>query len=206
MFRPTWPSSSVGCFIFICLKESASLLFSAFFTWSHSACFHLCFVLALFSFVNFVVSLRVCLSACSFFVVCLFCLHADGTITCTTHWTIQCIRRLKYSIKSLVVWNPNYLQTYSCFLFSACPVTRPLFVVYTTHILIACLTLTSTVRWPPRPSLLPRWLPAARLLLLPAACCWHILSCIHIRYSIHHFLKCCIRYIAYPNYMNIKHL
>jgi hypothetical protein len=29
----------------------------------------------LFSFVIFVVSLRVCLSTCSFFVVCLFCGH-----------------------------------------------------------------------------------------------------------------------------------
>jgi hypothetical protein len=29
---------------------------------------------------------------------------------------------------------------------------------------------------------------------------------IHIRYSIHHFLKCCVRYVAHPNYINIKHV
>jgi hypothetical protein len=44
------------------VKDSASLLFF-FFTWSHSACFPFFFPV-LFSFVIFVVSLRVCLSAC----------------------------------------------------------------------------------------------------------------------------------------------
>jgi hypothetical protein len=77
-----------------------------FFTWLHSARFHLwgglntryyylpfvlflvllyvCFYLLLFflfSFIIFVVSLCVCLSACSFFVVCLFC----ATICCLFH-------------------------------------------------------------------------------------------------------------------------
>jgi hypothetical protein len=57
--------------------------------------FHLCFVPVLFSFVIFVVSLRVCLSSCSFFVVRLFCTvlntgHkyepiADTTDTAKTH-------------------------------------------------------------------------------------------------------------------------
>jgi hypothetical protein len=40
MFRPAWPSSSVwDIFIFICLKESASVGFCFFFTSSHSVRF-----------------------------------------------------------------------------------------------------------------------------------------------------------------------
>jgi hypothetical protein len=64
----------VRYFIFICLNDFASLLFFGslpFFSRGHTLhVFHLCFVAVLFSFVIFVVSLHVCLSACSFFVVC----------------------------------------------------------------------------------------------------------------------------------------
>jgi hypothetical protein len=49
-------------FIFICLKDSASLFFFCMFPFVF---------IPLFSFVIFVVSLRVCLTACSVFVVCL---------------------------------------------------------------------------------------------------------------------------------------
>jgi hypothetical protein len=91
----------VGYFIFICLKDSASLLcFRLFFhvvtlcmfpsmrwvkyevllfiiTYAIFVVLYIfflltCFLPVLFSFVNFAVSLRVCLSACFFFVVCLF--------------------------------------------------------------------------------------------------------------------------------------
>jgi hypothetical protein len=57
----------VGYFIFICLKDSDSLLFFClFFSRGHTLhVFHLCFVPVLFSFVNFVVSLCVCLPFCS---------------------------------------------------------------------------------------------------------------------------------------------
>jgi hypothetical protein len=48
--------------------------FAAFFSCGHTLyVFPLCFVPVLFSFIIFVVSLHVCLSACSFFVVCLLC-------------------------------------------------------------------------------------------------------------------------------------
>jgi hypothetical protein len=49
----------VGYFIFICLKDSASLLSSTFFSRGHSL--HVFICVFLFSFVIFVVSLRVCL-------------------------------------------------------------------------------------------------------------------------------------------------
>jgi hypothetical protein len=55
----------VGCFISICLKDSASLLFFLPFSRGQTLhVFHLCFVHVLSSFVIFVVSLSVCLSAC----------------------------------------------------------------------------------------------------------------------------------------------
>jgi hypothetical protein len=59
-------------FTFVCLKDSASLLFFFLLSFSRGHTlhvFHLCFVLVLFPFVIFVLSLRLCLSACSFFVV-----------------------------------------------------------------------------------------------------------------------------------------
>jgi hypothetical protein len=45
----------------------------AFFSRGHTLHISICVFSVLFSFVIFVVSLRVCLSACFFFVVCLFC-------------------------------------------------------------------------------------------------------------------------------------
>jgi hypothetical protein len=65
----------VGYFIFIYLKDSASLLFFfAFFSRSHTLHVSICVFFPLFSFVSFFlfVSLCVCLSACSFSVVCLY--------------------------------------------------------------------------------------------------------------------------------------
>jgi hypothetical protein len=71
MFQPTWP----GYFIFIYLKDSASLLFfSAIFHVVTLCVFSICVLSVLFSFVIFVVSLCVCLSACFFF-VCLLLLQ-----------------------------------------------------------------------------------------------------------------------------------
>jgi hypothetical protein len=32
-------------------------------------------------------------------------LHADGNITCKTHWTIQSIRMLKYSIRVILLFS-----------------------------------------------------------------------------------------------------
>jgi hypothetical protein len=65
MFRPSWPSSSLNdIFIFICLKDSASLLFLCLFLRGHTLRVSICVFPVLFSFVVFVVSLRVCLSAC----------------------------------------------------------------------------------------------------------------------------------------------
>jgi hypothetical protein len=61
-------------FLFIRLRDSASLLFwfTAFFSRGHTLhFFHLCFVPVLFSFVIFVASLRVCLSASDFDLVIL---------------------------------------------------------------------------------------------------------------------------------------
>jgi hypothetical protein len=61
----------IGYFIFVCLKDSASLLFFLpFFPRGHTLRVSICVFSVLFSFDIFVVSLRVCLSACSFFVVC----------------------------------------------------------------------------------------------------------------------------------------
>jgi hypothetical protein len=73
---------SVGYFIFICLKDSASLFFLLFFTWSHSACFNLCLFSVFFR-------CFCCFLAC----VCLLALSF-----CNAQWTIQCSRMLKYSI------------------------------------------------------------------------------------------------------------
>jgi hypothetical protein len=62
----------VGYSIFVCLKDSASLLY--FFTWSHSACFYLWVSLCFLSLFL--------LFPCSFFVVCQFCrdLHTHSLI------------------------------------------------------------------------------------------------------------------------------
>jgi hypothetical protein len=46
--------------------------FAAFFSRAHTLHVSICVFSVLFSFAIFDVSLRVCLSACSFFVVCLF--------------------------------------------------------------------------------------------------------------------------------------
>jgi hypothetical protein len=71
MFRPTWPFSGVQDIYFHMLEEFCfAASFSLPFLRGHTLrVFHLCFVLVLFSFVIFFLSLRVCLSACSFFVV-----------------------------------------------------------------------------------------------------------------------------------------
>jgi hypothetical protein len=69
-------------FIFICLKDSASL---PFLRGHNMHVFHLCFVLALFSFVNFVVSLRVCLLALSLLFVCLSTKITKENSTGTKH-------------------------------------------------------------------------------------------------------------------------
>jgi hypothetical protein len=86
------------CRIFyFCMLEG--FCFAAFFCFfSHGDTLHvsICVFSVLFSFVIFVVFLHVCLSACFFFVVCLFC-QTDRNITCKTDWTIQCSRMLKYS-------------------------------------------------------------------------------------------------------------
>jgi hypothetical protein len=71
----------VGYFIFICLKDSVSLLFSVFFSRGHTQHVSICVV-----------------ETCSETVrTNTIKLHADGNITCNTYWTIQCSRMLKYS-------------------------------------------------------------------------------------------------------------
>jgi hypothetical protein len=77
-------------FLFICLKDSASLLFwfVAFFSRGHTPhVFHLCFVPVLFSFVIFVVSLpcrpkHVVKDSENQNTIKL---HADGNIACNNH-------------------------------------------------------------------------------------------------------------------------
>jgi hypothetical protein len=87
---------SVGYFIFICLKDSALLLFFClFFTWSHCKFPSVGFVK--YEVLLFVVYAIFGAVICVFF-FCIIKLHADGNITCKTNWTIQCRRMLKYSI------------------------------------------------------------------------------------------------------------
>jgi hypothetical protein len=60
------------CRIFLFSYASKILLrcfFCLFFTWSHSACFHLCFFSSVF--LHYFCCFLLCLSACSVFVVCL---------------------------------------------------------------------------------------------------------------------------------------
>jgi hypothetical protein len=93
----------VGYFIFICLKDSASLLFFCLFWRGHTLhVFHLCFVPVLFSFVIFVVSLRVCLLTIS------LSLFADRICDprVSTPW-ISTARR--YSELRHISWYPKFL-------------------------------------------------------------------------------------------------
>jgi hypothetical protein len=110
IFRYVW------YFIFICLKDSASLLFSCLFpTWSHAACFHLRFF-PLFSFVIFVSSVCVCLLALSLLFVCSVLCLLDLTFV-NTHLVFRrvvwflAVSRLMHSpslyMNNYMYWTPK---------------------------------------------------------------------------------------------------
>jgi hypothetical protein len=85
---------------FLCILHVVTLC-----TWLHFCTFLYVFSCSIF-LVLLCCFLRACLSACLFVLWQLTCtikLHADGNITWNTHWTIQCSRMLKYSIKKIVL-------------------------------------------------------------------------------------------------------
>jgi hypothetical protein len=75
-----------------CLTFSFTLYTTCFGLHGHlQVCRMFCFVFYFYFFILF-----------SYFVTSTIKLHADGNITCKTHWTIQCSRMLKYSIIVLI--------------------------------------------------------------------------------------------------------